>query len=89
MIGFLMKIVYTHKAAKQLESLPYSIQKRIVDKMRFYAKQENPLKFAERLTDYNEGEFRFRVGDYRLIFDITKDVICILKIAKRDKIYDS
>lgn len=83
-----MKIFYTRKAANQLEKLPRSIQKRIVEKMRFYAKQENPLKFAEHLTDYREGEFRFRIGDYRVIFDIEDDIIYILKIKKRDKAYD-
>lgn len=63
-----MKIFYTDKAARQLEDLPRAAQKRIVAKMRFYADSDNPLKFAKRLTDYHEGEFRFRVGDYRLLF---------------------
>lgn len=83
-----MKIFYAHKAARQLENLSHSIQKRIIEKMRFYANQENPLKFAKRLVDYKEGEYRFRIGDYRLTFDVKKDVIYILKIDKRDKAYD-
>jgi len=83
-----MKIFYTQKAAKQLKDSPRLIQKRIVEKMRFYAVQDNPLKFAERLTDYREGEFRFRVGDYRVIFDVKANTIYILKIRKRDKAYD-
>jgi mRNA interferase RelE/StbE len=77
-----MKILYNYKTAKQLENLSYFIQKLIVDKMRFYANQKNPLRFARRLTDYREGEYRFRIGNYRLIFDIKKDTIYILKIAK-------
>jgi len=82
-----MKIFYTHKAAKQLKDLPRLIQKRIIEKMRFYAKQDNPLKFAEHLTDHKEGEFRFRVGDYRIIFDGDENTIYVLKIKKRDKAY--
>jgi len=82
-----MIIFYTHKAAKQLKDLPRVVQKRIVEKMRFYAKQDSPLKFAEHLTDYREGEFRFRIGDYRVIFDMDKNTIYILKIKKRDKVY--
>jgi len=58
-----MEIFYTHKSAKQLENLPHSVQKRIVNKMRFYANQENPLRFAKHLTDCYEGEFRFRIGN--------------------------
>ncbi|MEK7146877.1 MAG: type II toxin-antitoxin system RelE/ParE family toxin [Patescibacteria group bacterium] len=82
-----MEIFYANKAAKQLRGLPLLIQKRIVEKMRFYAGQVNPLKFAERLTNYREGEFRFRIGDYRVIFDVEKNIIFILKIKKRDKAY--
>lgn len=83
-----MKIFYTYRAAKQLAALQRPIQKRIIEKMRFYANQTNPLKFAKRLVDYREGEYRFRVGEYRLTFDVKKDIIYILKIAKRDKVYD-
>ena len=83
-----MEIFYTHKAARQLKNLSYSTQKRIVEKMRFYAKQKDSLKFAKRLIDYREGEYRFRIGKYRLIFDVKNDNIYILKIDKRDKIYD-
>ena len=56
--------------------------------MRFYENHENPLQFAEHLTDYREGEFRFRVGDFRLTFDVKKNIIYILQIGKRDKIYN-
>ena len=83
-----MRILYTHKAAKQLEKLPRLVQKRIAAKMRFYAKQRNPSSFAETLTNFEEGQFRFRIGDYRVIFDTKGDSIFVLKIGKRDKIYE-
>jgi len=82
-----MDVFYTRKSAKQLKSLPHSIQKRIVEKMRFYANQNDPLKFAEYLSDRREGEFRFRVGNYRLIFDVRANAIYVLKIDRRDKVY--
>ena len=82
-----MKIFYTHRAAEELKSLSKPDQKRIVSKMRFYASQENPLTFAKRLVDVREGQFRFRIGDYRVIFDSEKDSIYVLKIAKRSDVY--
>ena len=82
-----MDVFYTQKSAKQLKIFSHSIQKRIVEKMRFYASQNDPLKFAEHLSDRREGEFRFRVGDYRLIFDVRANVIYVLKIDRRDKVY--
>ncbi len=83
-----MKIHYTYKAVKDFENLPQANRKRIAEKMRFYAGQKNPLRFAERLTEPREGEFRFRVGDYRIVFDIVKSQIFILAIRRRDKAYD-
>jgi mRNA interferase RelE/StbE len=82
-----MKIFYTHRAAEELKSLSKPVQKRIVSKMRFYASQENPLTFAKWLVDVREGQFRFRIGDYRVIFDVAKDSIYVLKIAKRSDVY--
>jgi len=82
-----MKIFYTHGAAEELKSLSKPDQKRIVSKMRFYAGQENPLTFAKRLVDVRGGQFRYRIGDYRVIFDVARDSIYVLKIAKRSDIY--
>jgi len=65
-----MKIFYTHRAIAQFERLPKTMQVRLAKKMSFFAEQENPLLFAERLTDFREGEYRFRIGDYRVIFDL-------------------
>ncbi len=55
--------------------------------MRFYAEQEDPLEFAEHLTDYREGEYRFRVGDYRVAFDVQDRSIFVLKVGRRDEMY--
>ena len=82
-----MEIFYTNKAAKKLENLPLLVQKRIAKKMRFYASQKDPLKFAKRLTDYYDGEYRFRIGEYRLTFDVKRDTIYILGVKARDKSY--
>ena len=82
-----MEIYYTHRAARQLIKLPRSVQTRIAEKMRFYARQENPLRFAESLTDYREGEYRFRIGDYRASFDMKGGRIEVLKVGRRDQMY--
>lgn len=82
-----MEIHYSRKAAEDLKKLSQEIQKRIAAKMRFYAKQGNPLKFAKRLENPDEGEFRFRIGDYRIFFDAINDKIFILKICHRSKAY--
>ena len=82
-----MEIRFTNRAEKQFTLLPRDLQKRIAKKMRFYTTQQNPLKFAKHLTDFEEGEFRFRVGKQRIIFDVKDNIIYVLKIGPRDKTY--
>lgn len=83
-----MEIRYTLRAQKDLETFSREVQRRIVIKMRFYSSQKDSLKFAKRLTNPTEGQFRFRIGDCRLVFDVIAGTIYILKILRRDKAYD-
>ena len=78
---------FTAKALKQLEKLPVNIQKRIIKKLDFYCQQKNLLRFADFLIDYHLGDHRFRVGDYRVVFDIEGEVIIILIVGHRREIY--
>jgi mRNA interferase RelE/StbE len=48
---------------------------------------ENPRLFAIKLMDKALGQYRYRIGDYRIIFDIEKDNIIILRIGHRREIY--
>jgi len=82
-----MKINYTYSAISDLNILPKDIQKRIAKKMKFYSKLDKPLKFAEHLTDFRDAEFRFRIGECRILFDVVGNLIFILKIKHRKDIY--
>ena len=82
-----MDIYYSHRAQNDLESLPRDTQERIAKKMRFYASQKDPMKFAKRLVDSREGEFRFRVGEWRIFFDVKGSNIFILRIKPRSRAY--
>ena len=82
-----MKLVFTRSAFRQFQKLERSVQKRIDGKLRFYISQQNPLKFAESLQDSKFGNFRFRIGDYRIIFDVEGNKIIILKVGHRKDIY--
>ena len=82
-----MQINYAKSAIIDLQSLPKDVQKRIVQKTRFYAETINPLRFAERLTDHKDAQARFGVGEYRIMFDIINNNIFVLKIKHRKDIY--
>lgn len=82
-----MKITFTPSAFRQLGKLDKDTQKKIIAKLEFYSSQPHPLKFAESLRGQLFGFWRFRVEDYRILFDVEKDKIIILKIGHRRDVY--
>ena len=85
------KIIYTKVAVADLVDLPKSVARRIDKKLEFFAQQSNPLAFAKRLTNSGLGTHRFRIGDYRVIFDLDKNgtiqILLILSIKHRREVY--
>lgn len=80
-----MKFWFTANAEDQLKRLPAFLQKRIVSKIDLYATQPDPLQFAEPLSA--SDFYRFRIGDYRVIFELLHGTIWILAIKRRDEAY--
>jgi len=79
------RLVYTHKAVTDIDGLDAGVKKRIgTTLLRF---KDNPLQYAERLTDPELGGYRFRIGDYRVIFDIEGNDIVVLRAGHRKEIY--
>jgi len=75
----------THRALKDLEKIDESTKTRLRNALLRF--QSDPLKHAEKLTDSQLGSYRFRVGDYRIIFDLVESDIVVLRIGHRREIY--
>ena len=45
------------------------------------------MKYAQKLSDPRLGTYRFRVGEYRVIFDLEGSEIVILRVGHRKEIY--
>ena len=82
-----MKTRFTKTAFRQLSRLDGSVQKRITEKLEYYCSHDEPLRFAEHLTDHRFGEWRFRIGEYRVLFDIEADEMVVLAVGHRREIY--
>ena len=82
-----MKIVFKESAAQQIRKLGRSIRIRILRKLQFYASQKNPLRWVEPLKDPRFGNWRFRIGNYRILFDIKDNTIIVLKVGHRRDVY--
>lgn len=75
------------QAIRDLKKLSKDIQVRIIKKLDYFVSTENPLVFADHLINYELGSYRFRVGDYRIIFDVVDEVLIILTLGHRREIY--
>jgi mRNA-degrading endonuclease RelE of RelBE toxin-antitoxin system len=80
-----MRVQFTETANDQLDRLPHRLQVRIVEKIELYSQQSDPLEFAEPLTGSNE--YCFRIGDYRVIFEVLHDTLWVTAIKRRDEAY--
>lgn len=81
------ELVYSPAALKQLEKLEHTIKERILIAL-------ERLRIRPESCDIKKlvgvQGYRFRVGDYRIIFDMEKQklLILILEIGHRKNIYD-
>ena len=82
-----MEYFFKGKSIREFSKLPRKIQIQIKNKMDFYMSQEDPLYFAEHLNNFELGEYRFRIGNYRVTFDVSDDTVKILKVAHRKDVY--
>lgn len=78
---------FTEKSKEQFGRLDNQVRKRILQKLEFWIGSGKPLDFAETLINYELGSYRFRVGDYRLVFDIEGETIIVLAVKHRREIY--
>ncbi|NCO53375.1 MAG: type II toxin-antitoxin system RelE/ParE family toxin [Deltaproteobacteria bacterium] len=79
------RLVYTHRALKDIQKLPAQAKIRIGKALlRFEA---DPLGHAKPLINADLGTYRFRVGDYRIIFDIEAEDLVVLRVGHRRQIY--
>jgi len=77
-----------HPAVKteDLPAIPSNIKKRIKRAIEERLMTE-PLKFGEPLRRSLKGYRKLRVGNYRIIYKITRDSIIVLKIGHRKEVY--
>lgn len=82
------QIKFKASADKRFSKLSKDIQIRIIQKLEFFLSQPDPLIFAEILTNPRIGTYRFRIGDYRVVFDLEDmEIIMIVDVDNRKDIY--
>ena len=78
-------LVFTGRAARDLEALEPDVRKRIGEALERH--RQEPLLHARRMAHPSLGGYRFRIGDYRIIFDMEDEEIVVLRVGHRSHIY--
>ena len=80
-----MEIAFTPSAWRSWKKLPAKTRVRLQEKLLLYSK--DPLQYAIKLKESKIGDFRFRIGDYRIVFDLQPDRLIVLAVGDRKEIY--
>ena len=84
------KILFTDKAKKQLKKLDKHISALIIGWLEKNVEGcENPRAHGKGLVGDKSGQWRYRIGDYRVICEIqdSKIIVLVLEIGHRRDIY--
>lgn len=81
-------ITYTKDAAKALRRMPANTARTIQAKIAQYAADPASLANNVKALKGEEGVYRLRVGDWRVLFTEAGEILAILKIAPRGDVYE-
>ena len=86
------KVKFTETALKELKKLDKHTASLILGWIRKNLEDcENPRAHGKALTANHSGEWRYRVGDYRILAEIQDEeiIILVLTVGHRRDIYKS
>ena len=85
------KVVFSDNALKQFKKLDKHISALIIGWIdKNLEGTDNPRQHGKALVANKNGQWRYRIGDYRAICEIqdTKITILVLEVGHRRSIYD-
>jgi mRNA interferase RelE/StbE len=85
------KVLFTDKAKRQLLKLDKQVSALIVGWIEKNIEGcENPRLHGKGLLGNKSGQWRYRIGDYRIVCEIRDNevVVLVLEVGHRKNIYD-
>ncbi len=85
------KVIFTGRAKKQLKKLDKHIAALIIGWLEKNIQNcENPRLHGKGLVENNSGQWRYHIGNYRVICEIQDKeiVVLVLEVGHRKEIYD-
>ena len=84
----MFKIFYSNQSKIFLKKADKLVAKRIIEKIEIL--KEEPIIHDTKRIEGMKGIFRIRVGDHRVLYEVDygENIVGIIKIDKRSKIYN-
>lgn len=79
------ELIYTKNALRDIKKLDRVAQRKLAKALERLA--QKPFFYAQKLVLPQLEGYRFRTGNYRIIFDIEGEKIILLRVGHRKEIY--
>ena len=86
------KLAFTRSAEKDLSRIDKKQAVKVLKKVNAFLLTVNPLEKAKKLKGFDLDTYRYRVGDYRVVFRLDRKtgklvVLVVLRVAHRKEVY--
>jgi mRNA interferase RelE/StbE len=78
------EVQFKPRAVKDLDALAANVRQRILGKIELM--RDDLAGDVKRLTNYTP-EYRLRIGDYRVLFELERQTIVVYRVLHRSKAY--
>lgn len=80
-------IVITKEAKRDIDKLDPVVRKRLGKKLLHVSALDDIATVAKALTNFTHGRYRLRIGDFRVLFDIERHTLILLRVPHRSEVY--
>jgi mRNA interferase RelE/StbE len=81
------RLTYKDKALKDIRKMDPVMKKRLAETLRRFI--QDPLAHSVKLKKSGlAGQYRFRVGNYRALYDIEGNEVVVLRVMHRREVYE-
>ena len=84
------RLVFSRRSDRQLEKMDPGVRRIIITwLLKHIDGCEDPRAFGKALTANRSGQWRYRVGDYRVLCELHDDevIVLVIDVGHRSKIY--
>ncbi len=83
------QVILVPEAQSDIQQLDHMVQSRLLDKLEWIGKNAELLRHQALQGQKWQGCFKYRIGDYRIIYQIDREAqrIIVLKAGHRKDVY--